>query len=345
MRAGCIKIGIFIVLLSIIIYLVKNREDIYNFLNSKIKDKKLFSKIIYIIIVFIIILCVVVLIRMNIVGYKSICIIEENTDSFEEDDRKIEKENDIYKELIKKDYENQKYNEPYILDGFSYIEGTWKDGYVIQDELGNQYVWVPCTNKTISECRKLQRINTNALPFINYISCYNDSYEEFIKSALENGGFYISRYEIGNEEGNPVSKAGVEVLKNLTRKEAENIISNMYTNINCEIINGYAYDTTLKWIDVYSSTKENSKIVEISKDENLYAGREKNNNIYDFCDNVLEYSLENLYDTVIVRGFFNSKSTEYTNNLFSKESRYCIRTEDSDFGGVTPVAIRTILYK
>lgn len=345
MRSGCIKIGIFIVILSLIIYLVKNREDIHNFINSKIKNKNLFSKIIFTTIILLIILCVFILIKISIVFIKSSNIIEKNTTYFEEEDNKIEKENDIYKELIEKDYENQKYNEPYILDGFSYVEGTWKDGYVIQDELGNQYVWVPCTNKTISECTKLQRTNKSASPFINYNSCYNETCEEFIKSALENGGFYVSRYELGNEDGTTVSKSGVEVLTNITRNEAKEIVSQMYNSINCEIINGYAYDTTLNWIETSNVTKLAGNVVEIAEDEKILTGRASNNNIYDFRDNVLEYSLENLYDTVIVRGFFNSNSTEYTNNLFSKESRYCIQKEDSNFGGVTPIAIRTVLYK
>lgn len=345
MRAGCIKIGIFIVVLSIIIYLIKNRKNIYNFVNSKIKNKNLFLKIIYVIIVLLIILCVGILIRMNILSIKRPSIIEENAKSFEEDDKKIEKENDIYKELIKKDYENQKYDEPYILDGFSYVEGTWQDGYVIQDEMENQYVWVPCTNKTINECRKLQRKNENAVPFINYTSCYNESYEEFIKSALENGGFYISRYEIGYENGKPVSKKDVEIWDNITREEAINIVDSMYTDINCELINGYAYDTAQKWIKSSIRKNINPEIVEISKEKKILTGRSQNNNIYDFCDNVLEYSLENLYDTIIVRGFLNSNSTEYTNNLFSKESRYCIQIEDSSFGGITPITMRTILYK
>lgn len=345
MRSGCIKLGIFVVVLSLIIYLVKNRENIYNLISSKIKNKKIFLKIIYIIIFFIILLCLFILVKSCISFNKAINIIEENSNSFSEDDSKIKKEKNIYDELIKKNYEKQKYDDPYILDGFSYVEGTWESGYVIQDEQENQYVWVPCTNKTINECRKLQRANGTALPFINYTSCYNESYEEFLKSALENGGFYISRYEIGNEENRPVSKANVELIANLTRQEAQELVSQMYNNVNCEIINGYAYDTTLKWIKDCSTQKISGDVVEIKKDEKIFTGRRMNNNIYDFCDNILEYSLENLYDTIIVRGFMNSDSIEYTNSLFSKESRYCMPVEDSKFGGVTPVAIRAILYK
>lgn len=345
MRTGCIKIGVFIVILSIIIYLVKNKDEIYSIIKHKIKNEKLFFKIIYVSIILIIVVCIAIIIRINVVFAKSYEIIEENNIIFNEADAKIEEEKNVYNELIKNEYENQKYNQPYILEGFSYVEGVWNTGFVIEDEMGNQYVWVPCTNKIISECEKLQRKNSSALPFINYTSCYNESYEEFLKSALENGGFYVSRYEIGIEGENTVSKAGVETLKNITREEAKNIVSKMYNNINCEIINGYAYDTTLNWIKNCSSTKLSGIEIKISENEKIITGRNANNNIYDFCDNILEYSQENLYDTIVVRGFVNSNSMEYTNNIFSKESRYCMMPEEAKFGGMIPVAIRTMLYK
>ena len=47
----------------------------------------------------------------------------------------------IYDELMTK---YAKYDEPYIPEGFTYTKGSWNTGYVITDELGNQFVWVPC---------------------------------------------------------------------------------------------------------------------------------------------------------------------------------------------------------
>lgn len=345
MREGCIKLGFVVVILSLIIYLVKNKEEIFNLLNSKIKNKKLFTKIIYIIIICTILFCLFIFIKsiIHVINVKNIS--QENESYFEEDDKKIEKEANVYEELMKKDYENQKYNEPYMLEGFSYVEGTWENGYVIEDEKHNQYVWIPCTNRTIKECVKLQRKNLVPIPFINYISCYNESYEKFLKSALVNGGFYVSRYEIGKEENVPVSKEDAEVWKNITKEEAIKIVDSMYDNINCEIINGYAYDTTLNWLEDTNFIRPKEDVLEIKKDEKILTGRNSKNNIYDFCDNVLEFSLENLYDTIIIRGFMNSDSMLYTNNIFSKENRYCIRAEDSSFGVITPIAIRTVLYK
>ena len=45
MREGCIKIGIFIVMLSVGLYFIKNREEICSFVNSKIKNKAIFIMI------------------------------------------------------------------------------------------------------------------------------------------------------------------------------------------------------------------------------------------------------------------------------------------------------------
>lgn len=345
MRSGCIYLGLTVVILGLVIYIIKNKDELLNLITSKIKNPQLLKKLVYVFIIIGCIFCIYYLFKICIVFVDYINTSNENEENFSEIDEKISEENNIYKQLMKENYENPKCDEPYIFEGFSYVEGSWDTGYVIEDINHNQYVWVPCSNKTLKDVAKLQRKNKVALPFINYLSCYNESYEDFIKSALENGGFYISRYEIGKEENKPVSKNGVEVWSNITKEEAKNIVSQMYDNINCEIINGYAYDTTLSWIENNSNFKIIGNVVEISNNEKIFTGREEKNNIYDFCDNILEYTLENLYETIVIRGYIDSNSTEYTNSIFSRENRYCMMEEDKNFGGVIPVAIRTILYK
>lgn len=290
-------------------------------------------------------ICVVIVI-INCISLIKVNDIEDpNEQMYEEVKEKITLEGKIYKELIDNEYETQNSKNPYIPEGFSYVEGTWENGYVIQDENQNQYVWVPCSNNDSEELVKLERMNRCNMAFISYNSCYNEGYEEFLKSALENGGFYISRYEIGKEENIPVSKANIEIWNNITKEEAKEIVSTMYDTINCELINGYAYDTTLKWVEKTNEIKIKENIIKFEKDTKIFTGRKSNNNIYDFCDNVLEYSLENLYDTTIIRGFIGSDSIEYTANSFSEENRYCILPEEKSYGVVIPIAMRTILYK
>lgn len=57
------------------------------------------------------------------------------------------------------------------------VEG-WNNGLVIEDDKGNQFVWVP--------------VNTDDL------DCYKEkSIENIDENIIKNGGFYISRYEAG----------------------------------------------------------------------------------------------------------------------------------------------------
>lgn len=341
MNIRVLTIGIFIIIISLIIYFVKNSKEILNDF-EKIKNRNIFKilKIILIILLGVIIVYLmgkaVNKLYIGIDYYKS---SKENNKMFEIADNKILTENNFYKAAMEKDYENQNSKIPYIPNGFKKLEGEWNTGFVIQDENGNEYVWIPCTNRDDAEIIKLQRNNYLEFDrsfFISKDNCYNEEYEKFINSALENGGFYISRYEIGIENNKPVSKPGVEVLSDVTRKEAENIINQMYDNINCELINGYAYDTTLSWIT--KNNDINFYKIDASDNKKIYTGRNKNNNIFDFIDNILEFSLETNYDTVVIRGF------AYENSIEGR-SRYTILNDDKFFDYMSLIALRTVIYK
>ena len=113
-----------------------------------------------------------------------------------------EKQSLKYNELVEIETNIENCKMPYIIDGFKYIEGQWNTGFVIEDEIGNQFVWVPCTNIYNKEKIPILKKEIFDERTISYFSYYEqDDYEKFIVSALENGGFYISRYEIGNNEG------------------------------------------------------------------------------------------------------------------------------------------------
>ena len=237
----------------------------------------------------------------------------ENDVVNEYNDKRIFDEWNIYRTAINKQYEKNIYEKPYIPEGFSYVEGAWNTGFVIQDEMQNQYVWVPCTNEENHEITKLERKNFSKEPFISKDICINEGCEKFISSTLENGGFYISRYEIGKENNLPVSKAGVKIFGNITREEAKQVVSKMNKNVNlqCELINGYAYDTTLSWL----KTTNDIKVNEVDNKNDLKTGRFQYNNIYDFIDNILEITAESSYGTVIVRGFLFDMEESMGNNI------------------------------
>lgn len=266
-------------------------------------------------------------------------------------DNRIIEENEFYEMAINSEYENQNSQKPYIPEGFSYVEGEWNSGFVIQDANGNQYVWVPCTNEENSEIPKLERKDFSEDTYISIDTCINENCEKFISSSLENGGFYISRYEIGKQNDLPVSKPEVEILSNITRNETKKIISEMYKDkdFSCELINGYAYDTTLSWIKNTNDIKTNK----IENRDSVKTGRAKYNNIYDFIDNVLEITSESSYGTVIIRGFLFEDDDSFSNeelleNLdydITSFNRLSIREEDNYYTLENIMGFRTVIYK
>ena len=163
---------------------------------------------------------------------------------------------------------------------------TVAEGIVIEDEAGNQFVWIPTgiykvdesgTTK-INELTRRQwgtTANVEQVPTpitgdgvaagYNGNQCYygegdersiaHDTIDNFLNSAKPtseggNGGFYIGRYEQG--EGN-VCKAKVDAYVDVTRDTAKAQAEAMYTDkeqygVTSELISSYAWDTALNFI-------------------------------------------------------------------------------------------------
>ena len=146
----------------------------------------------------------------------------------------------MYNKDLKQDKENKEqnseeltkvisqYNNPVIPDGFKKVETDnaswnldeqgnpkgWNDGLVIEDEKGNQFVWVPCTIDGINNTVKYSRYivnNKDLMPvtdnklYDNILNqnkaCYfvesDQINNEIYKSIEKNQGFYIGRFEAG----------------------------------------------------------------------------------------------------------------------------------------------------
>lgn len=101
----------------------------------------------------------------------------------------------------------------------SMFGGEWNTGFIIQDENENQFVWIPVSNKDIIGTQKLLKKDFKIGPIISKETCLDDNYEAFIESALENGGFYISRYEIGIKDGKVVSKNNIKLEQEFNKTQ------------------------------------------------------------------------------------------------------------------------------
>lgn len=146
-----------------------------------------------------------------------------------------------------------KYNNPIVPNGFNKLETDtaswsvdesgvpkgWNDGLVIEDSIGNQFVWIPVKNID----------NTDILEELRLLSDseINDIDENVKEQVKEYGGFYVARYEAGvpnsmqnnltnisgttnDIEGIPVSKKDRLPWNYITLKNAKLNAQNMYSN-------------------------------------------------------------------------------------------------------------------
>ena len=213
-----------------------------------------------------------------------------------------------------------------IPKGFTYKEGTKDTGLVIQDEKGNEFVWVPATESTYRKDTSFPGeapTGDDTLP---------NGITDETADVVKYGGFYIGRYEAGvpenqtaidgkssstsNVKGVPVSKKDAIVWTNIdytnSKANAENMISNEY--VQTGLLTGKAWDTVCHWIksddelkdsrtygNYYNSlapAKENSGIKRTAGfNENW-----KVKNIYDLAGNVGERTSEAYDSYFIVRG-------------------------------------------
>ena len=222
-----------------------------------------------------------------------------------------------------------KYGVP-IPKGFTYKEGTKDTGLVIQDEKGNEFVWVPATESTY-------RKDTSFSSHNNIKPTGDDTLPNGIKDeaadVVKYGGFYIGRYEAGipegdtspsNKTGIPVSKKGAIVWSNInytnSKASAESMINNEY--VQTGLLTGKAWDTTCHWIeDSLSSINASASLKNSRYYGNYYDSLSPANvsgygtkqvagysdkwmvkNIYDLAGNVWEWTSEAYGSSFIGRG-------------------------------------------
>lgn len=190
--------------------------------------------------------------------------------------------------------EESSFNNPYVPNGFEVISDSIEEGFVIEDKYGNQYVWVPVetgklTRTTILDT-KYEENNSTASALVN--------------SVAKNYGFYIGRFEASEYEiaGKKVSASikGKIPWTNITYTDAVEFASDAgnafgYEDCQTALINSYAWDTALVWIDA-KYTSYSSNVNYGNYDGTIYptGTTEKDvvNNICDLAGNVREWTTE-----------------------------------------------------
>ena len=206
-----------------------------------------------------------------------------------------------------------------------------EDGIVIEDEDGNQFVWIPA--KTEAEGGATINLSTGGTANVAYkrtdFGKQNGSYSDYsetmptdeIESVNANGGYYIGRYEAGDgsstEFRTSATEGTVVIKKNqipynwITRANAESKATEMatvqeYTTATTKLVSSYAWDTVLDFIQKANSDNEHSDYATSSPEGN-YSNTNYGNglirtgqttavsNIYDMGGNLYEFTTESYY--------------------------------------------------
>ena len=127
--------------------------------------------------------------------------------------------------------------------------------------------------------------------------------EEFISTTLANGGYYIARFEASGTASKITSKYNQTVLDNITQPNAAKAAREMYGEIKennklvyaSDLVNSYAWDTAIVFIQTYSGKTDYASHNE-SKTTKAFTATGKNNdkycNIWDMSGNAYEWTTE-----------------------------------------------------
>ena len=214
-----------------------------------------------------------------------------------------------------------------IPKGFTYKEGTKDTGLVIQDDNGNEFVWVPATESTYAKDTSFKGVKPtgdDTLP---------NGITDETADVVKYGGFYIGRYEAGVPEnqssidgksnstsdvkGVPVSKKDATVWSNINytnaKANAESMINNEY--VQTGLLTGTAWDTVCHWIKSDDELKDSRTYGNYNNSEapaNIkgygtkqvagYSDKWMVKNIYDLAGNVWEWTSEANGSYFIIRG-------------------------------------------
>ena len=272
-----------------------------------------------------------------------------------------------------------------------------KDGVVIEDGEGNQYVWVPVTKDENGENTtpysetgtladgteiKLSRyifdeegVSTDrGEDYINSNIEYGGSMtpvwvayeeveylEEFKLSVAENGGYYIARYEASyGTDGKANSKISAQANESagslqegtlwnfITQTDAMTASQNLYMETNSELINSYAWDTALLYIQKCSGNNQYSRATAPSDTlANTGSGNDEICKINDLSGNLGEWTTEDLQfpgttprNGVVCRGGRYDQPSYYT--AFRGENNTSFEVFPTDTA--PDMGFRVILY-
>ena len=135
--------------------------------------------------------------------------------------------------------------------------------------------------------------------------------KEFISTTLSNGGYYIARFEASGTASKITSKYNQKVLVDITQPNAAKLAREMYEEVKennelvyaSDLVNSYAWDTAIVFIQTYSVKTDYASHNE-SNTTKAFTATGKNNdkycNIFDMSGNASEWTTEYSTDSYII---------------------------------------------
>ena len=180
--------------------------------------------------------------------------------------------------------------------------------------------------------------------------------EEFISTTLANGGYYIARFEASGTASKITSKYNQTVLGNITQPNAAKAAREMYGEIKennklvyaSDLVNSYAWDTAIIFIQTYSTGEDANNYVSRNKSRsfaNTGINNDKYCNIWDMSGNACEWTTE--YSTANYGGWYHpcvSHGGWYGTdsgkaNFYTSYRNFYYTTVSNDYSG-----LRSLLY-
>ena len=228
-------------------------------------------------------------------------------------------------------------------------------------------VYTPAQVASVENCTQEVTINTNykELSVFRAGNSATDStaqnatarnLEEFISTTLANGGYYIARFEASGTASKITSKYNQTVLGNITQPNAAKAAREMYGEIKennklvyaSDLVNSYAWDTAIIFIQTYATGEDASSYASKNKSTS-FANTGKNNdkycNIWDMSGNAYEwtteystYSFDRYFNPCVFRGGFYSTADGEAYGYTSYRYHHYTTTSLSNIG------LRPLLY-
>lgn len=250
-------------------------------------------------------------------------------------------------------------NEVWIPAGFK-VQNPSKnveDGIIIEDvshvsTKGSTFIWVPVGDIITNNGTKniaLDRYtfdNSTGVPTGHGTASISGAVESsatnFIASVEKYGGYYIAQYEArdgevsGNRGSGTVDTNQVVSIKekpvyNLISRDQAKIQSEaMYndTNFESELINSYAWDTTIVYIQECSDNSKYSLEYSVnSKEDGISPNGTTDSicNIYDMASNCLELTTESSSSSAVGRGGsyqYSTMDNASSRNMYNATNQY-----------------------